>query len=988
METEGRELQQGEEQGAAPGVDLEEESPGRSFPVIGIGASAGGLEALEAFFTHMPSESGMAFVVVQHLSPKYKSAMDDLLKKRTQMEVLVVEDGTRAEPNTIYLNPPDKEVALFNGILHLVTSTGIHGFRLPIDYFFRSLAEDRGEKAICIILSGTGTDGSIGLRSIKEAGGMAMVQEEKQAKYGGMPRSAIDTGLVDSILPVEKMPDELMEYVKHPYIRGAKEVRSPERQFRTHMQKILMLVRSGTGHDFTNYKQKTMLRRVERRMALHKIDSTEIYLRYLQENPVEVQTLFKDVLIGVTNFFRDPDAFEALEEKALMKIVAAKQADAFVRIWVPGCATGEEAFSLAILLEEAMERVGKRVRAQIFATDINPEAIEYARGGAYPETIAADVTKERLERYFTKDENKYKVKKEIRETVVFAMQNLITNPPFSRLDLVSCRNLLIYLNATLQKKLLPLFHYTLNEAGYLFLGSSESIGEFIDLFSPIDTKWKIYRRKDSASRQVLEYPLPPFTDWAPWLSKSEEKRVPKEIKVRELTEKIILENHSPVCVLINEKYEVLYLHGLTKRYLEIPIGEPSFNLLKMADERLRYALSIALHKAVGEKRVASSGAIQIKEDGRVRSVDITVRPVEESGGAQELLLLVVFEEKVLSDRASRRKKTPPEPAVNPQVLQLEEELQSTREYLQTIIEELEASNEELQATNEEFQSANEELQSTNEEIETSKEELQSTNEELITVNSELQTKVDELSHLNNDINNLLASTEIGTVFLDNRLRIRRFTPSLTKLFSLIATDIGRPISDITHKIRYADLYMDAREVLSTLNRKEVEVQTEDGGWFSLRMIPYRTVDNVIDGVVLTFVDVSSLKRAELLADSARTYAENILNTMREPFLVLDDDLRVISANASFYRLFGVSEGMTENVPLYQLGNGQWDIPRLRGLLDQVIAREGSFQDFEVEHDFPGIGRKKILLDARLIPRTSDRPRLILLAMEDITDRKR
>jgi len=835
----------------------------KGFPIVGIGASAGGLEALEGFFSHVPPKPNIAFVVIQHLAPKHKSVMDSLLKRRTQMDVLVAEDGRKIEPNCVYLNPPDKDVAIMDGTLHLIEPVDRHGIRLPIDYFFRSLAQDQHEKAICIVLSGTASDGTLGVRAIKGEGGMAMVQEEKQAQYDSMPKSAIDTGLVDFILPVEKMSEELMRYAKHPYIKAPEEITDTEKKFETTLSKIFLAVRAATGHDFSNYKQSTTRRRIQRRMAVHQIDDITNYLRYLQKNPAEVGILDKDLYIRVTNFFRDPEAFDALNQKVILELLKGKQPETSLRIWVPGCASGEEAYSIAIMFTEAMEMLKKHFDIQIFATDIDAESIERARGAAYPESIAADVSDGRLKLFFNKEENTYRLKKQIRDTVVFAVQNLIKDPPFSKLDLVSCRNLLIYMDAELQKRILPLFYYTLNKDGFMFLGSSESIGGFADLFAPVDNKWKIFKRKISAVEKVAGYLPPPFYEAAFGRRGVEAKEGVAEAKIRQLAEKVILEHYAPSCVLIDEKYNILYFHGKTDTFLSPPTGEPSFNILNMIREDLRYSLGTTLHQAIKQKKTAVSEGLQIKRDDVLLTVDLQVRPLMKPEAMQGLIM-VTFETKKPPEKRGKKKKVPKseEGKIDARVISLEQELQSTKEYLQTTVEELEASNEELKSSNEELQSTNEELQSTNEEMETSKEELQSTNEELGTVNAELQGKMDEVSHSNDDLNNLFASTEVGTIFLDTELRIKSFTPSASKVFNLIKTDIGRSIRDLSPKITYEDIHKDAHEVLKTLNQKETEIQTAEGEWFSMRILPYRTVENVIEGVVITFVDVNKIKKAE------------------------------------------------------------------------------------------------------------------------------
>jgi two-component system, chemotaxis family, CheB/CheR fusion protein len=837
---------------------------GKGFPIVGIGASAGGLEALEGFFSHVPPEPNMAFVVIQHLAPKHKSVMDSLLKRRTQMDVVVAEDGRKIEPNCVYLNPPDKDVAIMDGTLHLMEPVQRQGIRLPIDYFFRSLAQDQREKAICIVLSGTATDGTLGVKAIKGEGGMVMAQEEKQAQYDSMPKSAIDTGLVDFILPVEKMSEELMRYAKHPYIKAPEKITAAEEKFETTLSKIFLAVRAATGHDFSNYKQSTTRRRIQRRMAVHQIEDITDYLRYLQKNPAEVGILDKDLYIRVTNFFRDSDAFDALNQKVILSLLKEKQPEASLRIWVPGCASGEEAYSIAIMFTEAMEMLKKHFDIQIFASDIDAESIERARGAVYPESIAADVSDGRLRHFFKKEGNAYKLKKQIREMVVFAVQNLIKDPPFSKLELVSCRNLLIYMDSELQKKILPLFYYTLNKDGFMFLGPSESIGGFADLFAPVDTKWKIFKRKTPAVEKVAGYVPPPFYEAAFGRIRAEAGEGVAEAKIRQLAEKIILEHYAPSCVLIDEKYNILYFHGKTDTFLSPPTGEPSFNILNMIRDDLRYRLGATLHQAIKQKKTAVSEGLQIKRDDGLLTVDIQVRPLMKPEAMQGLIM-VTFETKKPPEKRDKKKKVPEgleEGKVDGRVTSLEQELQSTKQYLQTTVEELEASNEELKSTNEELQSTNEELQSSNEELETSKEELQSTNEELGTVNAELQGKIDELSRANDDLNNLFASTEVGTIFLDTELRIKSFTPSASKIFNLIKTDIGRSISDLSPKITYEDIHKDAQQVLKTLSQKETEIQTAEGEWFSMRLLPYRTVENVIDGVVITFVDINKIKKAE------------------------------------------------------------------------------------------------------------------------------
>lgn len=843
----------------------------KKVPIVGIGASAGGLEAIEGFFANTPSDIQIAFVIIQHLAPEHKSIMGSLLEKYTKLKVVEVWDSMKVRPGYIYLNPPNRDVSIMNGKLFLSEPTQPRGVRLAIDYFFRSLAEDQGDKSICIILSGTGSDGTLGLKAIKGAGGMAMVQDEKQARYDNMPRSAIDTGLVDYVLPVEQMPAEIMKYIKHPYIGGKKRLAAENEKFDNYLQNVFILIRSATGHDFSQYKTNTLHRRIERRMAVHQIHKMPEYVTYLQKNPAEIKTLFKDLLITVTNFFRDPKAFEALYEKVILPVAKHKPNESNFRIWVAGCATGEEAYSIAIMLAETMKTVKKHFNVQIFATDIDADAIEFARMGVYPDSIAADVSSERLKNFFVKDENAYKIKKHIREMVVFASQNLIKDAPFSKLDLVSCRNVLIYMNSVLQKKIMPLFYYTLNPNGFLFLGTSESIGEHADLFSPVDTKWKIFKRKHAEMHIGLNRPVPPLAEIREKTNEAG-KFEPAVVNIRQMAERSILQEYAPPCVLIDDKFDVLYFHGDMAKYLTMPTGEPSFNLLKIAREDLRYKLSTILAKCQKENKTVKSKNIKLMSNSNIVTLNLHVKPVLDPLSKKEFMMVTFESTETPSKPTSKAKKEQEKSSMEPRVAVLEQELQSTKEYLHTTIEELETSNEELKSTNEELQSTNEELQSTNEELETSREELQSTNEELQTVNTELQNKIEQLSDVNNDLNNLLGCTEIATIFLNNDICIKRFTPKAAEIFKLINSDIGRPISDIVHNLLYEDLVKDAEEILKNLGRIDKEIQTKSGNWFMMRILPYRTVDNAIDGVVVTFVDITKQKKVEeLLKESGEQH---------------------------------------------------------------------------------------------------------------------
>jgi len=839
------------------------------FPIVGIGASAGGLAAFEAFFSGMPADTdpGMAFVLVQHLAPDHKSILTDLIRRYTRMQVSEVQDGMVVQPNCAYIIPPNRDMAFLNGMLQLLEPAAPRGQRLPIDFFFRSLAQDQRERAIGIILSGTGSDGTLGVRAIKGEGGMVMVQNPESTEYDGMPRSALATSLVDYELPPAEMPAQLIAYAAHAFGKLPPTPPVPTPTTEHGLNKIFVLLRNQVGHDFSQYKPSSIQRRIERRMAVHQIETLNHYVKYLQQTPVEVEALFRDLLIGVTHFFRDPDTFQALEQQVIPQIFAGKRADAVIRVWSMGCSTGEEAYSLAILLAERQEALKQSFKVQVFATDIDHAAIATARAGLYSASIAADLTPERLARFFVADPGGgvYRIHKSIRDLLVFSEQDVIRDPPFSRMDLISCRNLLIYLNGDLQKKLMPLFHYALNPGGYLFLGASETVGEFTDLFATKDRKQKIYQRRDDVADARRALPgqwLPPLTTRGESLPAALVKKTfPNPLSLRELTEQVILQQVAPAAALVNDAGDLLYLHGRTGRYLEPAPGEVGVsNILKMACEGLQRDLTIALRRVAESREIVRCPGLRVKTNGDFATVNLTLRPVELVDAAT--LLYLIFLEEVLPTAAE-----PPPPAApgseaaDPEacIVALQQELRAKDEYLQSTHEELETANEELRSANEEMQSVNEELQSTNEELETSKEELQSVNEELATVNAELQTKVAGLSQANNDLNNLLAGTGIGTVFVDLQLRILRFTPSATPIINLIVSDIGRPVAHVvSNLVGYDRLVADIQAVLDSLIPHEREVQTQAGRWYALRIQPYRTLDNLIEGAVITFVDITEM----------------------------------------------------------------------------------------------------------------------------------
>ncbi len=907
-------------------IDQASEPPWAGFPIVGIGASAGGLAAFEAFFSTMPSDSdpGLAFILVQHLARDHKSILSDLIRRYTKMQVFEVEDGMRIRPNCAYIIPPNRDMALVNGILRLLEPTLARGVRLPIDFFFRSLAQDQHDRAICIVLSGTGSDGALGVRAVKGEGGMVMVQTPESTEYDGMPRSAISTNMVDFVLPPSAMPAQLLAYVAHAFRTSVLPASPQTQQPSDGLEKIFSLLRARTGHDFSQYKRNTINRRVARRMAVHQIEQLEDYVRYLQLTPAEVDALFHDLLIGVTNFFRDAEIFEDIQKLVIPQLFAGRSPGSAIRVWVPGCSTGEEAYSIAMLLQERMEDLKENFKVSIFATDIDSEAIDHARAGVYPASIIADVSPERLAHFFAEEQpdgGAYRIQKTIRNMLIFSEHNLIKDPPFSKLDLISCRNLLIYIGPDLQKRLMPLLHYGLNPGGFLVLGSSESVGDFTSLFATIERKAKIYQRRPDDLGQRLAgigrlMPQPREGE----IARPAESAALTESKTPwlEIIQRTLLEHYSPVGALVNERGDILYLMGRTGRYLEPAPGEAIFNIFRMAREGLRGDLTVALHQAVSQGIPTRHSGLIVRNEDAVATVNLTILPVPAQGTIPRGLFLVILEEETATKaRASTESALHAAdgaaalaPDLDAYILSLKQELRAKEEYLQTTVEELETSNEELRSAHEEMQSVNEEMQSTNEELETSTEELQSVNEELATVNQELQTKVADLSRSNNDMKNLISGTGIGTIFVDHLLRILRFTPTVSTLINLIETDVGRPVDQIrSNLLSYDHLAADVKEVLEGLVPKELEVETVNGEWYLLRIRPYRTLENVIEGAVITFTEISELKKAQAAlrdSDALRRLAV-VVRDASDAILVQDMTGRILAWNPRAETMYGWTE---------------------------------------------------------------------------------
>ncbi len=881
-------------------------------------------------------------------------------------------DQMKVNINCVYVIPPNRDMAIFHGLIQLSIPEQPRGMRMPIDAFFRSLAEDCGERAIGIILSGAGSDGTLGLRAILGAGGISLVQEPATAKYDGMPVSAINAGFATHVLPVDKMPAALQSgqrMLRVPPVPSVSEING--------MNRILMLLRSTSGHDFSLYKKPTITRRIERRMLQHGIDSKEVYARYLKENPLEISILFKQLLINVTSFFRDPQAFDLLRKEILPKLFANKPHEEVFRGWIAGCATGEEAYSIAILLREFMDESHQAYRIQLFATDLDEDAIAAARAGVYPLSIAQDVEPERLQRFFIKEDGGYRIKKIIREMVVFAVHNLIKDPPIINLDLLSCRNVLIYMEPVLQSRLVNVFHHALKPEGALLLSPSENIGSHTDLFVSASRKWKFYR----AIGGVLANPLL-LTGFGRSEAEYDHSPPIRETNFADLTRRVLLQTYAPASVVTDDKGNILYVHGETGKYLRPAPGHATLNVGDMARDGLQLHLRQAIVQAAQNKPTLNH-EVRIKLNGEEHGVKFSVRPIasqQNPGQGALKLLLVSFQDAVLVPAVLPAKGKMAKLAESRRVEELERELAYSRDHLQTMLEGEQASGEELKSINEELQSTNEELQSTNEEFETSQEELRSLNEELSTVNAELQAKIEQYVDMQNDMKNLLDNINIGTLFLDEKLRIRRYTRDTVRLYCLVATDVGRPLADIKSNIDNGDLQTDIRAVLETLIPRERQVHTLDGGWYLARMQPYRTLDNVIDGVVLTFNDISERVAAEQIACDARELAENIVDTVREPLIVLDAGLRVVMASRAYYRHFHCSEADTVGRALYELGDHQWDIPALRERLEKVLPENQCFDDFSVTVDFSETGTRELLLSAREIKSKS----LILIGINDLS----
>jgi two-component system CheB/CheR fusion protein len=981
-------------------VEEQQDKNQKLFPIVGIGASAGGLEAFSQLLKHLPVDTGMAFVLIQHLTPNHKSQLSEILARTTQMPVIEVQDGMMVEPNHVYIIPPNSKMTLAKNLLRLAPRESKQGQNMSVDAFFDSLAQERGSKAIAVVLSGADGDGALGLKAVKVAGGITFAQCSESAQVSSMPNTAAATGHVDFILSPEAIATELAKISLHPYVVYPE----PEKTFegltqeKNPLKNIFTLLQAETKIDFTSYKHTTLKRRILRRMALYKLDVLEDYLKYLQSSPKEVEALSQEFLIHVTSFFRDPEVFQALTEQVFPQLMQGRTPNDPIRLWVAGCSTGEEVYSIAICLLEFLDTQETVPKIMIFGTDISEIAVEKARLGTYIPSLVEQISPERLRRFFVKAEGGYEICKPIRQMCIFAKQNLLADPPFSSLDLISCRNVLIYFGTTLQKQVLPMFHYSLKPTGFLLLGTSESTGESSDLFTPVDKKQRIYARKLTATRLNTEY----FnTNYLEQKVSSEKMNSDAESGFDLLKEadRIVWNKYAPAGVIVNSELEIIQFRGDTSSYLSSAPGKPSFNLLSMAGANLRLELRTALLEA--KQLLVSVRKSNILLSGKEPSQEVTIEIIPlKALNSKESYFLVLFEEvpplaspKLFEDNRKVKPTREKQTANLQKFTQLQSELTATKrelvatkEYLQSVIQEQESITQELTTANEEILSSNEELRSTNEELQTAQEEIQATNEELNTTNEELESRILYSSKLNSDLRNLLITVNIPIVMLGSDLSIRRFTPMAEKIFNLIPTDVGRPIGHIKPNINVPNLEQLIIEVIDTLVIKKQEVQDNDGHWYDLFIRPYKTLKNKIDGAVVMLVDIDTLKFSNEQIERSRNYAEAIIETIPEPLVVLDANLQVNTANRSFYSTFQVTQAQTENRSIFELGNGQWDIPQLRSLLQEVLPHSNQIDDFEVEHTFEHIGHKTMLLKARKIQQTDERE-TILLSLQDITEQK-
>lgn len=976
----------------------------KQFPIVGIGASAGGLEAISQLLAQLPPNTGIALVVVQHLDPSHESLSAEILSRITRMPVEEIEDGITVQANHVYIIPPNHNLAILHGVLSLMPRTETRGTHMAVDYFFQSLAQDQKNKAIGIVLSGTGADGTQGLEAIKAEGGLAFVQDPISAKYDGMPHSAIASGAVDLVLTPQKIAEELSRLARHPLLTRPSKVNLPSAKIPSQIQgdsltKIFALLRNQSHVDFSHYKPSTIKRRIARRMVIQKSKKLEDYFSLLQSNPQEIRALFADILINVTEFFRDPDIFAALKKQVLSKIMKHKPAGAPIRIWVVGCATGEEAYSVAISLLEVMGDEAQKATIQIFATDISESALQKARAGVYPESIRKNVSPERLSRFFEKTETGYKISKRIRDMCLFSRHDVTSDPPFSKVDLICCRNLLIYFDSALQKHVLPILHYALNPDGFLWLGRSESVGNLSTLFRVTDKAKKFYLRSPAPPQPRAQFGASTYTPETPQPAAAVSRN---DMQVRDFqreADQALISQYAPPGVLVNNGMEIVLVRGETAPYLKLTPGQASLNLFKMARQELVSDLRMMIQAAKEQSSAVRKEDLSIHDGNQVHFLNISVIPLKAESGNRDRHFWILFEPAHVMLKAEaielagtrKRVKGATKRLLelkDRRIAELDRQISEGKVYQRTLVEEFESTQEEITSANEELQSTNEELQSTNEELETAKEELQSTNEELTTVNDELQNRNSDLNRLNNDLVNLLGAVDFPIVMVGVDGRIRRFTPTAGKLLNLLPADVGRPIGDIRPGFDQPDLQPLVSEVIETITVKEQEVHTREGHIFRLQVRPYKTTDNRIDGAVISLIDITLLKDRLFESQSALRYATSVADTLPLPLVVLDEKLRILSINQGFSRKFAVAPEKEVGLDLIGvLGAGAWKNPRLRRLLVGVIVEDRELKDFEIEHDFPGVGRRIMCINAQRIRWQDAMPKAMLLSIEDITERR-
>jgi two-component system, chemotaxis family, CheB/CheR fusion protein len=943
------------------------------FPVAGIGASAGGLDAISGIVKDLSSISGIAFVIIQHLDPNHPSNMVDLVRRVTTMAVDEIKDGMKVEPDRVYITPPNKNINISDYTLHLIEQPERPGISHNIDTFFKSLAEDLKDKSVCIVLSGTGTDGTIGAKAVKAEGGIVIVQDPETAKYDWMPNSAISAGVADVILSPEKIAEYLGSYIENIGKLADLKLKLPS-MGDDPLKQILLLINDRTKQDFLSYKPSTLRRRIKRRMVLNGIEDIGEYLNFLNSSMPEVDALVKDFLINVTSFFRDPAAFKALK-KAFKGYISQKPDINEIRAWVPGCSSGEEAYSVAIIIEEVLNELGLRKNVQVFATDLDKEAIVTARAGTYPSGIENDLSKKMLEKYFIKQDQYYRIKRELREKVVFSVQNVIKEPPFINMDLLSIRNLLIYLESAVKKKMMSLFHYSLKEDGILFLGTAETVGEFSEYFDVIDNKWKIYRSKKTNHKGTL-YNLLKKEVWKMPSKAMIEKNKPglQDVSDEPSYEHRLLEALPPA-LLLDDSYNLIFTHGNTSKYLLMPEGRPNFNIFDIIRPELKSSLSVGIHEATSTKKIFEKEIRGVKINDHTETIKLSIIPLIEENKMSVSNIIVTFP-KVAKTKKEKKQFGTKETATE----ELQKELDFTRKSLRKTVEELETVNEELLSSNEEYQSTNEELQSTNEELETSREELQSLNEELSTINSQYQKKIEALAEVNDDMKNLLSATGVATVFLDTDLILQRFTPAAMEIFNFKEPDIGRPVSDITHNIKSIDLISKVKNVLDTLEPVKMNVKTLSGKVYSLRINPFRTTEHAVAGAGITLIDIGGRELSEICHFLNLTF-----ETSEDPGVILGEDFNVILANRAFYKLFDLDMNTVKDKNFFKLDPDSWDIPRLKKNLEDILEKGTTVKDLKLDYKKEGKKVSGLLISGRRIDDKEEKAYAIYLSFTRLAD---